>query len=127
MQQPWVVTGSDASSGHPRKFGSFARKIRDYAVEANWFSLPFAIHQSSGNTARILGIMDRGFIKEGLAADLCLFDPNIFREISTFESPYEEAVGIEYVFVNGQLVIDQGEFTGVLAGRALRHAKSNFK
>jgi N-acyl-D-amino-acid deacylase len=123
MQQPWVVTGSDASSGHPRKFGSFARKIGHYALEENWISLPVAIHQSSGNTARILGIKDRGFIKEGFVADLCLFDPNEFREVSTFASPYEEAVGMVYVFVNGQLVIDQGEFTGILAGKSLRYSK----
>lgn len=127
MQQPWVVTGSDASSGHPRKFGSFARKIGQYALEESWISLPFAIHQSSGKTAEILGMKDRGFIKEGFIADLCLFDPKEFREISTFESPYEEAVGMEYVFVNGQLVINNGEFMGILAGRALRHFKTDSK
>ncbi len=71
----------------------------------------------------ILGMEDRGLIKEGYIADLCLFDPKEFREVSTFESPYEEAEGMEYVFVNGQLVIDQGEFKGILPGRALRHFK----
>lgn len=127
MQQPWVVTGSDASSGHPRKFGSFARKIGQYGIEENWISLPFAIHQSTGRSAGILGMKDRGFIKEGFVADLCLFDPKEFKEISTFESPYEEAVGMEYIFVNGQLVIDNGEFMGILAGRALRHFNTNSK
>lgn len=123
MQQPWVVTGSDASSGHPRKFGSFARKIGEYALKVNWIELPFAIHQSTGYTARLLGLAERGFIKEGFVADLCLFDPAEFREMSTFEAPYEEAVGMAYVFVNGQLAIDKGKFTGILAGSALRHAK----
>jgi N-acyl-D-amino-acid deacylase len=127
MQQPWVVTGSDASSGHPRKFGSFARKIGGYAIKENWFDLPFAIHQSSGNTANILGMKDRGFIKEGFYADVCLFDPSEFKDMSSFESPYEEAVGMVYVFVNGKLAIDQREFTGELAGKALRHSKSKPK
>lgn len=121
MQQPWVVTGSDASSGHPRKFGSFVRKITEYAMRSNWIALPFAIHQSSGNTARLLGIVDRGFVKEGFFADLCLFNPLDLKERATFDSPYEEAEGMVYVFVNGQLVIERGDYTGVLAGKSLRH------
>ncbi len=120
MNRDWVVTGSDASSGHPRKFGSFARKIGYYALEEGWISLPFAIYQSSVRTAEIFGIAERGKIEEGYFADLVLFDPQRFRDNATFESPYELASGVEHVFVNGDWVIKDGAYTGKVAGRALR-------
>jgi len=121
MLKDWVVTGSDGGSGHPRKFGSFARKIGHFALKENWMQLSFAIHQSSAKTARILGVEQRGLIKVGYLADIFLFDPKKYLDKATFESPYEEAEGVNYVFVNGALVIDKGKFTGVLAGKALRH------
>jgi len=120
MVQPWVVTGSDASSGHPRKFGSFVRKISHYAGELNWMDMQTAIYQSSEHTAEIFGIPDRGFIKTGHYADLVLFDPGKFKEMASFDQPYEEASGVDYLLVNGKKIINKGLFTGELAGKILR-------
>lgn len=120
MLKDWVVTGSDGGSGHPRKYGSFARKIGYMALREKWMAMPFAIHQSTAKTARILGIEDRGLIKEGFYADIVLFNPDLYVDSATFESPYEEAKGVVYVFVNGKMVIDEGKYNGELAGKALR-------
>lgn len=120
MLQPWVVTGSDASSGHPRKFGSFARKISHYAGELRWMEMQTAIYQSSGHTAEIFRIPDRGFIKAGHYADLVLFDPGKFKEMASFDKPYEEASGVDFLFINGEKIINKGSFTGELAGKVLR-------
>jgi N-acyl-D-amino-acid deacylase len=120
MLKDWVVTGSDGGSGHPRKYGSFARKIGYYAHREKWTGLSFAIHQSTAKTARILGLDRRGLIQEGYFADLVLIDLERYLDKATFESPYELAEGVEYVFVNGNLVINKGEFSGDLKGKALR-------
>ena len=79
-----------------------------------------AIRSSSGLPADILGIRDRGYIREGLAADLVVFDPAAFRDTATFEQPHQYATGVHYLFVNGKLTIRDGEVQDVLAGRALR-------
>ncbi|MBD8487277.1 D-aminoacylase [Echinicola sp. CAU 1574] len=121
MQQPWVMTGSDGGAGHPRQFGTFSRKMRKYVIEEKVISLPFMVHSSSGLTAETFKIKDRGFVRTGYYADLILFDPSKVHDRATFENPYEEAVGMEYVWVNGQMAIEKGEYTGQLAGKALRH------
>lgn len=120
MRKDWVVTGSDGGSGHPRKFGSFARKIGYFAKDQNWIDLSFAIHQSTAKTARVLGLEKRGVIKEGYYADIAVFDPDKFIDKATFENPHVEAEGISYVLVNGQLAINEGVFTGELKGKPLR-------
>lgn len=120
MLKDWVVTGSDGGSGHPRKYGAFARKIGYYAHREKWTGLSFAIHQSTAKTARILGLDRRGLIQEGYFADLVLIDLERYLDKATFESPYELAEGVEYVFVNGNLVINKGEFSSDLKGKALR-------
>lgn len=120
MLKDWVVTGSDGGSGHPRKYGSFARKIGHYAQKEKWMDLSFAIHQSTAKTARILDLDRRGLIKEGYYADLVLIDLDRYIDKATFEAPYELAEGVEYVFVNGKLALEAGEFTGELSGKALR-------
>ncbi len=120
MQQPWVVTGSDGGSGHPRKFGSFPRKIREYVLEKNYLSMTEMIHRSSGLTATILQLADRGFVREGYYADIILFRPEKVIDLATFEEPAVYASGMEYVFVNGSPAVFQGEYTGKLAGRALK-------
>ena len=82
--------------------------------------LSFAIHQSTARTARILGLDRRGLIKEGYFADLVLIDMDRYIDKATFDAPYELAEGVEYVFVNGQLALEKGEFTGKFGGKALR-------
>lgn len=120
MQQPWVVTGSDGGSAHPRKYGSFPRVIHHYSQEKNVLSLGEALYRSSTRTAEVLGLLDRGRIEPGYAADLVIFDPATIQDLATFEQPERYARGVVYLLVNGQLVIEGGQFTGQLAGKALR-------
>jgi len=80
-----------------------------------------------GDASRFTITTERTIDATGLYLSPGFIDPKEFREISTFESPYEEAVGMKYVFVNGQLVIDSGEFMGILPGRALRHFETDSK
>ncbi len=120
MKQPWVMTGSDGGGGHPRAFGTFARVLRHYALDKKYLSMAEAIHKSSGLTAETFKIKDRGLIKEGYYADVVLFDPKTIKDNATFENAEQLASGVEYVFVNGKMTIDKGEYTRVLAGRALR-------
>ncbi|GGF37855.1 N-acyl-D-amino-acid deacylase family protein [Echinicola rosea] len=120
MQQPWVMTGSDGGAGHPRQFGTFPRKVHKYVQEEAVIDLAFMVHSSSGLTAATFGVKGRGFVEEGYFADLIVFDPEKVKDMATFEAPYEEAEGIDYVWVNGELVIEKGKYTGKLAGKALR-------
>ncbi|MBL1407426.1 N-acyl-D-amino-acid deacylase family protein [Sphingobacterium faecale] len=120
MREPWVMVGSDGGDGHPRAFGTFPRLIRRYAIDKNVLSLAQAIHKSSGLTAKTLHIRDRGFIREGHYADIVLFDPKTIADKAVFGKTEQLATGIEYVWVNGKLTIDRGEYTKALAGRTLR-------
>lgn len=120
MRQPWVVVGSDGGAGHPRAYGTFPRAIRRYAMDQHVQPLGQAIHKSTGLTAQILNIKNRGLIKEGYYADVVLFDPKTFKDNATFEKADQFASGVEYLFVNGKLTIDKGEYMNVLPGKALR-------
>ncbi|HET7553438.1 MAG TPA: D-aminoacylase [Gemmatimonadaceae bacterium] len=119
MVQPWVATCSDGSSGHPRKYGTFPRKLREYVYNRHVLTLEQAVHVSSGLTARILHLDSRGTLAPGKYADVIVFDPATVRDRSTYEEPRLLATGMRYVFVNGKLAIDQGEYTGALPGRVL--------
>ncbi|MXO76033.1 amidohydrolase family protein [Altererythrobacter aerius] len=121
MRQPWVVTGSDASGGHPRVFGSFARKYAVYVRERQVLSLRDFIDRSTAVTADILGIADRGRLKVGHFADVAVFDPATFAARATYEEPERTAVGMRVVIVNGRVALEGGALTGTAAGRALRH------
>jgi N-acyl-D-amino-acid deacylase len=128
MKQPWVATASDGSAQvktdslpHPRSFGCFPRKIGRYAVEDEVLPVAQAIRSASGLPADILKLPERGYLKEGYFADVVVFDPEKFRDKATFENPYQYAAGTRYVFVNGQLAVKEGELTGTLAGKVLRH------
>ena len=122
MVQPWVMTGSDGSAGHPRKYGTFPRKLRQYVFEKKLMTLPQAVHASSAMAAEMLGLADRGVLATGRLADVIVFDPRTIADRATYEQPTLLATGMRYVLVNGRLAVDGGEPTGVLAGRALRHA-----
>ena len=120
MKQPWVVTGSDGSSGHPRKYGTYPRKIRDYVLTRKVISLPRMVESSSRQVADALRIPQRGTIATGYFADVIIFDEKTIAENATYEKPEIQSTGLRYVLVNGRLAIDNGLYTGVLAGRALR-------
>ena len=121
MKQDWVMTGSDGSEGHPRKYGTFPRKIRIYVMEKKIVSIENAIHSSTGLTAGALHLTNRGLVKEGYAADVIAFAPAEVADAATYEKPDVLASGMRWVIVNGQIAIEEGKYTGALAGRALRH------
>jgi N-acyl-D-aspartate/D-glutamate deacylase len=125
MKQPWVMTCSDGSEGHPRKYGTFPRKLRDYVLtegpDKPVITLPFAVRSSMSLTAATLGLKDRGLLKPGYFADVLVFDPRTIRDNATYENPRIDSAGVHYLTVNGQLAIDNGTLTPTLAGRPLTH------
>jgi acyl-homoserine-lactone acylase len=120
MVQSWVMTGSDGSDGHPRKYGTFPRKLREYVYNRHVLTLPQAIHASSQLTAETLRLPDRGVIAVGKFADVIAFDPKTVADRATYVEPRLLATGMRYVIVNGRLAIDSGAYKGVLAGRPVR-------
>jgi len=130
MQKPWVMTSSDGqiiefgkAVPHPRNYGTFPRKIRRYVLEKKVISMEQAIRAASGLPVEMLEFNDRGLLKESYAADIVVFDPERIRDRATFEKPHQYSEGIDFVLVNGQVVIRNGEFTGVLAGKPLTPPK----
>jgi N-acyl-D-amino-acid deacylase len=128
MKQPWVATASDGSSQikgntmpHPRSYGCFARKIGHYAIAEGVLPVEQAIRSASGLPADILKLPERGYLKPGYFADVVVFDPAKYRDTATYDNPHQFAAGVRYLFVNGRLAIDEGRFTGALAGKVLRH------
>jgi len=120
-QQPWVMVASDGGIGseHPRGAGTFPRVLGVYVREKKWLTLPEAIRKMTSLPAKRLGWKDRGTLKVGNFADLVLFNPDTVIDRSTFEKPFEVPVGIERVFVNGQLTWDSGKHTGAKPGKVL--------
>ncbi|HXI23667.1 MAG TPA: D-aminoacylase [Pyrinomonadaceae bacterium] len=120
MKEKFVTTCSDGSTGHPRKYGTFPKKLHDYVVTSKLISLPFFVRNSSAYTAEWFRIPERGLIREGYFADVVVFDPNTVSARSTYEQPELLATGMAFVIVNGKVAVDNGTYTGILAGRALR-------
>jgi N-acyl-D-aspartate/D-glutamate deacylase len=120
MKQPWVSTGSDGSGGHPRKYGTFPRKLRRYVYDRPVLTVEQAVEASSARAARQLGFADRGVLAVGKAADVIAFDAKTIRDVATYERPTELATGVRWVLVNGKIAVAEGKPTGVLAGQVLR-------
>jgi N-acyl-D-amino-acid deacylase len=128
MRQPWVSTASDGSIHlpggtfpHPRSYGTFPRKIGQYAIEEKIVTLEHAIRSCSGLPADVLELKDRGYLKPGFVADVLVFDPKTFRDVATYDNPHRYATGAKWVFVNGHAEIAEGKFQdGVLGGQAIR-------
>ena len=104
---------------HPREYGTFARVLGRYVRERGVLALEDAVRKMSGATAQRLGIRDRGLLREGLFADVAVFDPARVRDRATFDDPHQYAEGVEYVLVNGVVVVDGGEHTGARPGRII--------
>ena len=130
LRQSWVALGSDdvsqapegvflKSNPHPRAYGAFARFLGKYVRDEKVISLPEAIRRLSGLPATNLGLDHRGFIKEGMFADVVVFDPATIADRATFDKPHQYAVGVKHVFVNGIQVLKDGEHTNAKPGRAL--------
>lgn len=127
MTQPWTMTSSDGDLvtwmegvPHPRSYGSFPRKIRHYVLDEDIIGLAFAIRSMTSLPAQVYRIPDRGLLREGMAADVVVFDLETIRDKATFTEPHQLSEGMVHVFVNGQAAIRDREFTGVLAGEVLR-------
>jgi N-acyl-D-aspartate/D-glutamate deacylase len=116
MKRPWVMTGSDGSGGHPRKYGTFPKKWAEYVRTKKILTPEQYVRQSSGLTAETFKIKDRGVIANGKYADVVVFDPATFKDQSTYQKPTELATGMKYVVVNGKLAVDEGSYTGATAG-----------
>lgn len=108
----------------PRAFGTYPRVLGDYVREERLLSLPEAIRKMTSFPAQRLGLTDRGLLRDGLAADVVVFDPLTVQSKATYEEPREAPVGISHVLVNGELVIDDGAPTGARPGRAVRRGGS---
>ena len=133
LQQPWVAIDNDSSGTspegilgqehpHPRAYGTFPRILRKYVREDKALSLEDAIRKMSALPAQRIRLADRGVLKAGMWADMVIFDPATVRDLATFENPNQLSLGMEYVLVNGVVVIDQGKMTGALPGKVLRGA-----
>ncbi len=128
IARPWVVIGSDAGGYdpdttkelvHPRSYGTFPRVLGKYARDEKVLTLEDAVRKMSWSTAQILGLRDRGLIKEGMLADVVIFDPATIIDKATFEKPHQLSVGVRDVLVNGVPVWRDGKHTGAKPGRAL--------
>ncbi len=131
MQQPWCSIGSDglayAIEGplrrghpHPRSFGTFPRVLGVYVRQKGLLRLEDAVRKMTSQNAGKIGLFDRGILRPGLAADITLFDAERVIDRATYTDPFQYCEGIEYVIVNGQLVLDRGKHTGTMPGKALR-------
>jgi N-acyl-D-aspartate/D-glutamate deacylase len=132
LLQPWCSIGSDGSAyaitgplrrgnPHPRNFGTFPRVLGVYVRQRKLLRLEDAVRKMTSLNAAKLGLRNRGLVREGMWADLTLFDADRVLDRATYERPFAYNQGIEYVIVNGQVVLERGKHTGARPGRALRH------
>lgn len=127
MQYPFNMFASDASirvlgrgMPHPRGYGTNARVLGKYVRDEKVISLEEAIRRMTSLPAQKFQLHDRGILKEGMAADIVVFDENKVRDVSTFEDPHHYSTGFQFVLVNGKLTVDKGVHTGVRSGKALK-------
>ena len=130
LAKPWISFGSDEASQapeglflksnpHPRAYGNFARVLGKYSRDEKVIPMKEAVRRLTGLPATNLGLDHRGFLKEGMFADVVVFDPATIVDRATYEKPHQYAVGVKHVFVNGVQVLKDGEHTGAKPGRAL--------
>jgi dihydroorotase/N-acyl-D-amino-acid deacylase len=131
LQQPWVSVDNDSQGAspdgilgkehpHPRAYGTFPRILRKYVREEHALTLEDAIRKFTALPAQRMRFTDRGVLKQGMAADVVIFDPATIRDLATFEQPNQLSQGMDYVLVNGVPVIAGGKMTGALPGKVLR-------
>jgi dihydroorotase/N-acyl-D-amino-acid deacylase len=107
---------------HPRAYGTFPRILRKYVREEKKLTLEDAIRKFSALPAQRMRFADRGVLKQGMWADVVIFDPETVRDLATFDNPNQLSQGMEFVLVNGVPVIENGKMTGALPGKVLRGA-----
>lgn len=138
IQHPFSIISSNgsgydeeqASSGdfiHPRNFGTFPKVFAEYVRGQKLLSWEEAVHKMSGKPALKFKLEKRGLLQAGYAADIVVFDPQVITDKATIEDPYQYATGVEWLLVNGSLVIETGAYTGRRAGMVLRHKNPWFR
>lgn len=131
MKQWWVAVNTDfggvapdgpfgTQSAHPRAYGTFPRILGHYSRDQKLFPLEFAVRKMTSLAAQRVSLADRGLVRAGMYADITVFNPATVIDRATFEKPHQTSVGIEYVFVNGQMVLKKGQITSARPGRGLR-------
>ncbi|WP_109486086.1 N-acyl-D-amino-acid deacylase family protein [Occallatibacter savannae] len=131
LKQPWMSIDNDSQGTspegllasehpHPRAYGTFPRILRKYVREEHALALPDAIRKFTALPAQRMRLTDRGVLKQGMWADVVVFDPDKITDKATFENPNQLSVGMDYVLVNGVPVIEDGKMTGKLPGKVLR-------
>ena len=130
LKQPWVsiVNDSEGTSPegilgqehpHPRAYGTFPRILRKYVREEKLLTLPDAIRKFSALPAQKMGLTDRGVLRQGMWADVVVFDPETIHDVATYDNPNQLSVGMDFVLVNGVPVIADGKMTGARPGKVL--------
>ena len=131
LSLPFCMIGTDSSARcfdgptrqgkpHPRGFGTFPRLLGKYVKEEGLMPLEEAIRRATRLAAETFGLQDRGQIREGMYADIVIFDPEKILDRATFGEPFQRPEGVRYVFVNGVPAVSEGEATGKLRGKVLR-------
>jgi N-acyl-D-amino-acid deacylase len=131
LSQPYVAGGTDGSAldldsenlpplVHPRHIGTIPRLFGTYVREQGLLTWEEAVRKLTSLPADILGLADRGALQAGYVADIVVFDPESIKDMATFEDPFHYPTGMRFVFVNGTAVVDEGEYTRALPGRAIR-------
>jgi N-acyl-D-aspartate/D-glutamate deacylase len=126
MKKDYVATGSDGTTPfygiglpHIRAYSAFLHKIKKYALQRKTVSLPHVIRSQTSLSADIMNWDDRGWIKEGFIADIVVFDLDNIRINATISNPHQYSEGVKYLFINGELVLDDGEYNGMLPGKVI--------
>ncbi len=122
-EQNVCTDGIIGTKPHPRLYGAFARVLGKYTRDEKLFPVETAVRKMTGKSADMLGLTDRGYLKDGYAADILVINPNTIRDKGDYTDPKQLAEGIEYSIVNGKILIDQGKATPQRAGRVLRFTK----
>ncbi|MDO6711118.1 amidohydrolase family protein [Aliiglaciecola sp. 2_MG-2023] len=125
MTQSWVMTSSDGSTGHPRKYGTFPKKFREYVKQKGWLSTQEFIQRSSYLPAKTFGLTGRGELKAGYVADIVIFNPETYQQKASYLQPTELSEGVEWLIVNGQPVIEQSVVNQTLAGQPIRQSSAS--
>ena len=126
-RQPWMMTCTDGRTPsptqnvtHPRVFGAFTRKLRQFVLDERIITMPFAIRSMTGLAADFLHLDDRGYLRDGAIADVAVFDGDRIRDRATYDRPRQPSEGTVHVLVNGRFAIRDGDATGALAGQPIR-------
>ena len=117
--QPWVMTGSDGSGGHPRKYASYPKAYRDFVAEGSLMSMERFVHRSAGLVADTFGLCDRGYVEEGRKADVVVIDLDNFIPRADFQNPEVLSTGVQYMLINGSPAIVDGALTNDLQGEVI--------